>query len=292
MSKLYNALKNFLIRFVPLAAIAGLLIFIAVQYNRGKKMQALATQIVNNKEDKPASESHSYRFIDSREKKWATPEEVSELCDRLGVIYTKELLFAKDCAFLAKVDKDYLYFDCSVNRLEGERAKYLKDCVAENYRAPIYIQWIDDVVGYGVFAQELIKKDEFIVEYTGVVYSSVDDSTYAWKYPCVPGGFGVAKRTFMIDGRLCGNEGRFVNDPLDPKAINVKLGLVYVNGCYHVVYLAARDIEPGEQLLVSYGEDYWKTRLGENLNPSFFGKVSYFFSKKWNGVVSVFKKRS
>lgn len=282
-------LKDFLIRFAPITAIAGLLIFIAIQYNRGKKIQSIGAQIVSAEEHK--TDKASYKFIDSRDRKWTTPEEVSELCDGLGVIYTKGLLFSNDCAFLAKVDKDYIHFDCPVNRLEGERAKYLKDSVANYYRAPIYIQWIDDVVGYGVFAEKPIKADEFIVEYTGMVHNSVDDSRYAWKYPCVPGGFGVTKRTFMIDGRLCGNEARFVNDPLDSKAENVKLGLVYINDSYHVVYLAARDIAPGEQLLVSYGEEYWKDRLGENLNPSLYGRVTFFFRKKWNTAVAHFTKK-
>lgn len=251
--------KKFFGKIIPLTVIVASMGLLLFQHSKNKKIKQAAMKIAEDHPDSPS------RLIGSRDKKWASEDEKRELCDKLGVIYTKTLIFSNDCMHLSNVDANYLHFDVKVNRADGERKKYLKNCVATEYQAPMYIQWVNDIVGYGVFAKELIRAGDYVMEYAGCVCSSVDDSTYAWAYPCVPGGFGIEKKRYMIDGRLCGGEARFVNDPIDAEQLNLSLGLIYVNGAYHNVYLAVKDIQPGEQLFVSYGDGYWKDRKGEQL---------------------------
>lgn len=205
-------------------------------------------------------------LIGSREKEWVTDGERRELCDKLGVVYSRSITFSEECLYLSNVNSNYLKFDIPVKRANPERAEYLKKCIAKEYQAPIYVKWVDDVVGYGVFAKVNIHKDDYIMEYGGRVIEFADDTTYAWSYPCIPGGFGFEKKRYMIDGRLVGNESRFVNDPLNEDAVNIKLGLIHCNGAYHNIYIASKDIKAGEQLFISYGDDYWKVRNGEVLN--------------------------
>lgn len=254
--------NKFLTKILPIVVILAAIGVLLFQYNKNKKIRQTAIKIAEYHSDSPS------RLIGERDKKWETEDERRDLCDKLGVIYTKTLIFSDDCLHLSKVDKDFLHFDIKVNRVEGARKEYLKNCVATEYQAPMYIQWVSDIVGYGVFAKELIHKGDYVMEYAGCVCSNINDSTYAWAYPCVPGGFGAGKKRYMIDGRLCGGEARFVNDPMDVNQLNLSLGLIYVNGAYHNVYIAVKDIQPGEQLFVSYGDEYWRDRKGEHLATS------------------------
>jgi hypothetical protein len=253
-------LNKFLNKFLPIVVIVTALGLLLFQHNKNKRITDTAMKIAQGIPDSPS------KLIGSRDKKWETEDERRELCDKLGVIYTKTLIFSDDCLHLSKIDANYLHFDVKVSRVEGKRKEYLKECVAKEYQAPIYIQWVNDAVGYGVFAKDLIHEGDYVMEYAGCVCFSVSDSTYAWAYPCVPGGFGIEKKRYMIDARLCGGEGRFVNDPMDIEQLNLSLGLVYLNGAYHNIYLAVKDIHPGEQLFVSYGDAYWSDRKGEHLS--------------------------
>lgn len=125
--------------------------------------------------------------------------------------------------------------------------------------APVYIEKVDEKIGYGLFALENLKKGEFIGEYTGVIRECVevtetfDDGSYetdfSWDYPDETG-----KVTLEINGRLNGNELRFVNhDKNDNLAVEHTLH----HGQWLIFFVANRDISAGEQLLVSYGEEYW-----------------------------------
>ncbi len=137
-------------------------------------------------------------------------------------------------------------------------ARYGKD-IDSSRIAPVYIQKIDDKIGYGLFALKNLKKGDFIGEYTGVireceeVTETFDDGSYetdfSWDYPDETG-----KVILEINGRLNGNELRFVNhDKNDNLAVEHTLH----DGQWLIFFVANRDISTGEQLLVSYGEEYW-----------------------------------
>jgi SET domain-containing protein len=131
-----------------------------------------------------------------------------------------------------------------------------KDDVKAQTLVPLSIQWLGDKVGYGIFAEADILEDEFIGLYTGSIQdrSLVDNKDYAWLYPIQTEDGGAVS----LDGYSQGNELRFINDGISPNCV-----VQYVIGhdnLWHVCYVALTDIKKGEQLLISYGPDYWDTR--------------------------------
>ncbi len=127
--------------------------------------------------------------------------------------------------------------------------------------APVYIMKIDDNVGYGVFAAQDIPADAFIGEYAGVVQEEDEDtgsemdhggyeSDYSWYYLDDIEGLP----TLEINGRLEGNEMRFVNHGPSP---NIAVEHTLHHGQWIIFFRAARDIGKDEQLLIDYGSAYW-----------------------------------
>lgn len=128
--------------------------------------------------------------------------------------------------------------------------------------APLYIQKVDDILGYGAFADADIHKDDFIGEYTGVVQiaDTLSDSNedisgyetdYTWYYLDELKGCPALE----INGRLEGNEMRFINHSFHS---NLDVEHTLHNGQWIIFFKAARDINKDEQLLINYGEKYWE----------------------------------
>jgi len=55
---------------------------------------------------------------------------------------------------------------------------------------------------------------------------------------------------------------RYINDPLDEEAVNC----VYCPEEYRSAVVVTRDIHPGEELFVSYGDIYWSSQQQQNQN--------------------------
>lgn len=125
----------------------------------------------------------------------------------------------------------------------------------------IYVDWVEEVYGWGVFTKEKIKKDTFIEASPVIVYpvdiikiaswnaqedrgsnASLGLTLYSlrWgeQFAAVPMGYGG------IYNHSDRNNCEFVND--------IENGILYI--------IALRDIEPGEQLLVSYGSDWFDNK--------------------------------
>lgn len=130
---------------------------------------------------------------------------------------------------------------------------YIK-AINEKYNAPVYIAFIDDEVGCGIFAAEDIKKGQMIGEYTGIVKrvnfsEKKEDFDYAWGFP--------PPTKFIIDSKDAGNFTRFINHSNRP---NVDMVYVPINNRWHLAYVANQDIKKGQQLLANYGKPYWQGR--------------------------------
>ncbi len=191
-----------------------------------------------------------------RDRKIRIPEERQKFFKRLGVKYTPSLIFSKPCEVLANLEKEDFYSYSLFKWYYDTLSRWYGSYIVVNYVAPIFIQWVSNQVGYGLFADHDIPKDSFIMEYAGEVVKNTDNTTWSWTYPAKD-GFWDTKSSFAIDARHYGNEARFANHGEDP---NVRTELVYHGKVWHVVYLAARDIKKGEALLIHYGSGYWKHR--------------------------------
>ena len=189
-----------------------------------------------------------------------TPKERQRFFEKLGVQYIKKIKFPKACAHLAVLGPE------AYSNYQSDKQKYdaLSDrygaLIAQGYVAKVAIKYISPEVGHGLFACQKFKKGDFVIEYTGELRKNGGDSTYAWSYP--PGhNVTLQGKKYSLDAKSCGNEARFANhsddNNLDMKFVLQK-GDEGVTG--HIIYVANRDIDEGEELLAHYGAGYWSNR--------------------------------
>lgn len=123
--------------------------------------------------------------------------------------------------------------------------------------APCSIRWINQELGYGLFAENRIAKMSFIGQYTGIVRRvnrlKSDLNGYCMHLPTKFFSWGY----YLIDAYKGGNELRFSNHSGKP---NMKPFCLVDRSLIHIGLFATRDIEPGEELTFNYGKDYWKYR--------------------------------
>jgi hypothetical protein len=114
--------------------------------------------------------------------------------------------------------------------------------------------------GLGVFVlpDQTIAEGDWLGEYLGQLLPAnapeAETSDYAFDMP----GRAVERvRRVIVDAATHGNWTRFVNSSCEPnvQALAEQVGKVRV-----IVYRALRDIQAGEQLLVTYGRGYFEER--------------------------------
>nr|NGX50825.1 hypothetical protein [Chlamydiota bacterium] len=127
----------------------------------------------------------------------------------------------------------------------------------ERYTRRVTIRFINPVVGYGVFAKEAIPPYSTLNHYTGLLMVDDDikeehDSTFSF----------TDYKTFSIDALKYGNWCRFMNHCAEREANNNAIPWEYYHedGPKIVFTSGSRGIKKGEQILYSYGDDYWKEK--------------------------------
>ena len=127
--------------------------------------------------------------------------------------------------------------------------------VAQGYMAPLSIRFINDQIGYGVFAEADIAEGEMVGEYTGQINDTATLKTtkYTWVYPVTHDQRGKPV-SLSLDALKFGNEMRYVNHDYKP---NAAMQTIPQGGIWHIVYIANRPIKKGEQILTNYGTGYW-----------------------------------
>lgn len=110
--------------------------------------------------------------------------------------------------------------------------------------------------GLGLFATQAIRKGRTIVEYNGrripTAQAGPLESERRNSYL-----FEINKQ-WTIDGSSRKNLARYVNHSCKPNA-----EAVLRRATRRLEYVAARRIEPGEEITVDYGEDYYRIFLAE-----------------------------
>lgn len=116
----------------------------------------------------------------------------------------------------------------------------------------VTICYINPDKGFGVFSQHQIEKGTFIGFYSGIKKYQDDKpivTSYAFKNQ-------NDALNLYLDGRQYGNFTRFING--SEQHANVLPISLYKNGIEFVVLVASKTIAVGEQLLMDYGESYFK----------------------------------
>lgn len=208
----------------------------------------------NLEEEEEEEKEEEHQFYELPIKRFTTHEEKLHLFNELGIEYlTKEIFdYTPSQSIDARQTSMYQEDPTKYEKI----SYYYKDNVESKTLIPMSIHWLGKDIGYGIFAENDIAEHEFIGIYTGSVQdrSLVGNKDYAWLYPIKTDSGGAVS----LDGYKQGNELRFINDGINP---NCKV--IYVIGnddLWHVCYAALTDIKKGEQLLISYGPDYWDSR--------------------------------
>ncbi len=184
--------------------------------------------------------------------------------------------------FIRGLERKFHFQYFTQNRFESEAARaellergmraFRAGCVSkksvamgEMYRSlmemhhfvPSEVRWIDENIGCGLFAAESIGVHQFVGEYTGLVRKNnrryIEPlNHYCYEYPILD----ELGRSHVIDA-TSGSLARFINHSKMP---NLKPTYVFLDGFFHVIFVALKKISVGEQLCYNYGPSYWYIR--------------------------------
>lgn len=102
--------------------------------------------------------------------------------------------------------------------------------------------------GLGLYAEEPIQKDKFVIEYVGEVISQEEADRRAGKYL-----FDINSK-WVVDGSTRSNTARYINHSCRPNCeTDVIKGRIKV--------YAKRNIRPGEELTYDYGRSYFDDHI-------------------------------
>lgn len=119
----------------------------------------------------------------------------------------------------------------------------------------VSIRFIDEEVGFGVFAEQRILSCSFVGEYTGIIQQTTRKNMKDKKY-CVHYTVSqMGRNNFIIDAEKMGNFTRFINHSANP---NLSLQSVYWRGIPRMIFIALKEIEEGTQFTFDYGTFFWK----------------------------------
>ena len=120
----------------------------------------------------------------------------------------------------------------------------------------VRLRWIDDTLGWGVFAEQDLMPMHYIGEYAGIVRRkkrSDAKNAYCFEYSIV----SDESTRYTIDAMDQGGIVRFINHSSTP---NLTSALATYQNLSHIVIFARRLIKKGEQLCYDYGPAYWSKR--------------------------------
>lgn len=134
--------------------------------------------------------------------------------------------------------------------------KYYQKELLSQAAPALSIRWIDDKIGWGVFAEQDLRKMDFVCEYTGVVRKrkrADKTNSYCFEYLISQG----ESSPYVIDAAQQGGASRYINHSAKPNLLSI---LATFDNITHVVLIANEPIKKGTQLLYDYGADYWAHR--------------------------------
>jgi len=198
-----------------------------------------------------------YHNVDSKINKYITQKEKERLFKSVGCRYSNVMMVDPGLKLVPPYQTQY-FKDNEKTILELSE-KYRKN-IERGTLAPMYLEFISPVIGYGIKAEKNIKAGSFIGVYAGLLrnlrWSDTEfkeDVDYAWYYTVNDKN----DQSMIIDGKYEGNELRFINHAKNP---NTKRIDVIIDNMFYVCYVAIRDIAKDEELTVSYGDGYWNSR--------------------------------
>jgi len=185
---------------------------------------------------------------------------IAEFEEKMGVQWVDKLKFQSDQIAAKVLRKSKVALrkkELSIR--ENWIGTHFRKEISRRFFPPVSIRWIDEKMGYGVFAEELIQTGSYIGEYTGVVRKRTRwkdrRNDYCFEYTIGDWIYNP----FIIDAKEQGNFTRYINHRDDP---NIESLSVYADGVMHIIFVATRPIPKGAELCYHYGDTFWKKRKG------------------------------
>ncbi|KAJ7115589.1 hypothetical protein C8R43DRAFT_1038547 [Mycena crocata] len=110
--------------------------------------------------------------------------------------------------------------------------------------------------GMGLFIAEAANVDDLIIEYAGeLIYDATTDSREPLAEHRKRNYLFELNSTLSIDGLYAGNDARYINhDAVNP---NCRAKVCMVNGEHRIGMYATRTLNPGEEILFNYGDQFF-----------------------------------
>ncbi|KAM9810906.1 lysine methyltransferase 5Ab [Neosynchiropus ocellatus] len=141
--------------------------------------------------------------------------------------------------------------------LKNQEHKHIDKLILSGTEDGMEIRHIEGK-GRGVFALSVFKKGEFVVEYHGDLLDLGEAKAREARYAqdpstgCYMYYFQYQSKSYCVDAtKESGRLGRLINHS---KAGNLQTKLHPIDGTPHLILVAAKDIEHGEELLYDYGD--------------------------------------
>nr|XP_046230471.1 N-lysine methyltransferase KMT5A-A [Scatophagus argus] len=145
----------------------------------------------------------------------------------------------------------------SKTELKCEEKKHIDDLITKGIEEGMEVQHIEGK-GRAVFATRCFQKGEYVVEYHGDLLQITDAKKREAEYAqnpatgCYMYYFQYLCKTYCVDAtKETGRMGRLINHS---KNGNCQTKLHDINGVPHLILVASRDIDEGEELLYDYGD--------------------------------------
>lgn len=145
----------------------------------------------------------------------------------------------------------------SKTELKCEEKKLIDDLITNGIEEGMEVQHIEGK-GRGVFATRCFHKGDYVVEYHGDLLQITDAKKKEAEYAqnpatgCYMYYFQYLCKTYCVDAtKETGRMGRLINHS---KNGNCQTKLHDINGAPHLILVASRDIDRGEELLYDYGD--------------------------------------
>ncbi|KAF3849242.1 hypothetical protein F7725_015739 [Dissostichus mawsoni] len=134
----------------------------------------------------------------------------------------------------------------SKTELQCEEKRHIDDLITKGIEEGMEVQHIEGK-GRGVFATRCFQKSEYVVEYHGDLLQITDAKQREAEYALNP-----ATGCYIVDAtKESGRMGRLINHS---KIGNCQTKLHEINGVPHLIFVASRDVDEGEELLYDYGD--------------------------------------
>ena len=120
---------------------------------------------------------------------------------------------------------------------------------------PVAVRWIDDDLGFGVFARQRIMPCSYVGEYTGLIQRRKRQHALVSNYAFRHTSWQMGRHSYVIEAEKMGNFTRFINHSDEP---NLGFVCAYWCGMPRLLLVSLQTIPEGTQLSVDYGKLFWE----------------------------------